>query len=89
MTHVLIARLKAPTPAFWRKLRSRCLVAAGTLGGATATLAVLPQENPAVKLLTYGTAALTLMLTGAATVASLACDSDPSTEPYNTPSTPV
>ncbi|UOR06233.1 hypothetical protein MUN82_03855 [Hymenobacter aerilatus] len=67
-------RLRLPSPQFWRKLRARALVAAGTLGTATAGLAMLPQDNPLVHIGTYCIAGLTLMLTGAATVASLAVD---------------
>ena len=73
MNH-LLARLQAPTPQFWRKLRTRSLAAAAVIGTASGTLASLPQENAFVKLATYALGGLSLMLTGAATVASLAVD---------------
>lgn len=67
-------RLRLPAPTFWRKLRRRALAAAATLGTATAGLALLPQDHPMVRVGTYIIGGVTLMLTGAATVASLAVD---------------
>lgn len=55
------------------------------LGTASGTLASFPQESAFVKLATYALGAVSLLLTDAATVASLAVDDPEQLPPPSTP----
>lgn len=77
MRSVFRARLAAPSPKFWIKLRKRCTAAAGGLTLATAGLAAIP-GIPQIIVTTLGY--IVAMLSGAAAVSFLAVD-DPSELP--------
>lgn len=69
MLHELVSRFHAPTPAFWQKVRNRCLLAVGVL----TPLDVVLSAEPLHTWLQYAIA----VLGGIATAAQLTCDSPP------------